>query len=150
MGTDDSGSDDDRARFGEAFSRYRLGDPLLRSRLRRTAIPIGRPGADSVVRSDRMPRLALPRMREGLAEAPPEEPSSEPALTYIGFQLVDKEGRPIPEEPFRAKLTDGRTVEDKLDASGSVRFEDLPPGICSIQFHRIHLHPRYRDGASAG
>lgn len=65
--------------------------------------------------------------------------------TWIEFQLLDNNDKPIANERYIAKLTDGSTKTGNLDANGSARFTGLDPGNCDISFPDLDT----RDWASA-
>ena len=62
---------------------------------------------------------------EGRAEPP----------RWIDIVLVDAEGNPAAEEPFKVVTLDGATVkEDRLDGSGRARVEVEKPGLYKLNF----------------
>jgi hypothetical protein len=75
------------------------------------------------------PRAVLPP-RPKLAEDPPR--------TWIEIELVDTANKPIPNQRYRIKLTDGDWREGVLDNKGRARFSDIDPGNCDITFPDIH------------
>ena len=80
-------------------------------------------------------------------EAPPINPravlpprqirNDAPTKTWIEIQLVDAGGKPVPNQKYRIKLTDGEFYEGALDAKGRARFADIDPGTCDISFPDI-------------
>ncbi|WP_321475354.1 hypothetical protein [uncultured Paludibaculum sp.] len=72
--------------------------------------------------------------------APPPAPpaggagAGAPAKTWIEFKLVDNNDKPIANERYKVKLTDGSTKEGHLSAGGTVRFAGIDPGNCDISF----------------
>lgn len=60
---------------------------------------------------------------------------SKPA--WIGIELVDREGRAVPNEPYEVTLPDGRPVTGTLDRAGKVRIEGIDPATCTVTFPRI-------------
>jgi hypothetical protein len=60
--------------------------------------------------------------------------SSRSTKTWIEFQLLDNDDRPIPNERYKVKLTDGSIKDGHLGADGSVRFSGIDPGSCEISF----------------
>jgi len=84
-----------------------------------------------------LPERPQPRGGGGAAAkpAPAQRPSPPPKLkTWIEIQLVDASGRPRAGEPYVLLLSDGKTQEGTLDATGSVRVSGIDPGACRITF----------------
>jgi type VI secretion system secreted protein VgrG len=55
--------------------------------------------------------------------------------TFIEIQLEDKEGKPVPGEPYRIVLPDGSTAaEGTLNEKGFARVDEIDPGICQVTF----------------
>jgi hypothetical protein len=84
-------------------------------------------GGPSASSASSAPRGAAP------APAPPG-PRPAPTKTWIEFQLLDNDDKPIPNERYKVKLTDGSTKDGHLDSSGTVRFAGIDPGSCDISF----------------
>jgi hypothetical protein len=59
-------------------------------------------------------------------------------LTWISIDLKDKQGRPVPNEAYKVKVSDGTYREGSLDAQGYAKVEGIPPGQCEITFPRLH------------
>ena len=53
---------------------------------------------------------------------------------FIEFRLVDKNGLPVPGEPFRVRLPDQSLQTGTLDHEGKVRFENVCAGQATICF----------------
>jgi type VI secretion system secreted protein VgrG len=53
---------------------------------------------------------------------------------FIEFQLFDKNGDPVPGEPFRVRLPDKSLRTGTLDNEGKVRFERICGGNATICF----------------
>jgi hypothetical protein len=84
--------------------------------------------------------LLVPRKRRLVGmrdeEATPAAPEA-PARTrraWIAIRLVDDDGRPVPNEPYRIVLPDGSTTEGTLDARGYARVDDIDPGTAQVSF----------------
>ena len=56
---------------------------------------------------------------------------------WIGLELVDTEGRPVPGEAFEVTLPDQQKVTGTLDGNGKVRIEGIDPGTCTVTFPAI-------------
>jgi hypothetical protein len=74
-----------------------------------------------------------PEARE--REAPP--PIAPPDTHTVVIELVDAENNPVPFEPYRIKLPDGRVQTRTLDKHGRDRITGIrTPGQCMVCFHR--------------
>jgi hypothetical protein len=68
-------------------------------------------------------------------EAPP--PIAPPDTHTVVIELVDAENNPVPFEPYRIKLPDGRVQTRTLDKHGRDRITGIrTPGQCMVCFHR--------------
>jgi hypothetical protein len=89
----------------------------------------------------RMPRPASAggggENKEGPKPTPPSPRPFTKSKTWIAIELVDDKGKPIPKERYRIELPDGSKVEDKLDANGYARIDNIDPGECQISFPDI-------------
>jgi len=52
--------------------------------------------------------------------------------TWVEFVVVDMEGNPVGDHPYRVTLPDGSVNEGVLDKSGKVRFNGIDPGTCQF------------------
>src|SRR5688572_18564227 len=59
------------------------------------------------------------------------------SLTWIEIRLVDMEGNPVANEPYRIKLPDGGVRQGKLDSNGRAREEGIRPGTCQVCFPEL-------------
>ncbi|MFV8755098.1 hypothetical protein ACNOYE_31510 [Nannocystaceae bacterium ST9] len=68
----------------------------------------------------------------------PEPPPIAPLDTYtVVIELVDVDDNPVPFEPYRIKLPDGRIQTRTLDKHGRDRITGIrEPGQCMVCFHR--------------
>jgi hypothetical protein len=92
-------------------------------------------------------RLPVEERSVKSVEAPPINPravlpprpikNEAPTKTWIEIALVDARGKPVPNQKYRIKLTDGQTHEGMLDAKGRARFDEIDPGNCDIWFPEI-------------
>lgn len=57
--------------------------------------------------------------------------------TYVEVQLIGEDDKPIPREEYAITLPGGKTVTGNLDASGVVRVDGLPAGLCKISFPKL-------------
>ncbi len=77
---------------------------------------------------------------EMCTEEPEEEPapqqpaSTAPKSAWLEIAVVDRDGKPMPAEPYRLELPDGTVKEGVLDGSGKLRLEGIDPGKCKIEF----------------
>jgi hypothetical protein len=58
----------------------------------------------------------------------------EPEKTWIEIELIDKYGKPVPNERFKLTLPDGTVKWGRLDNIGKARVERLQPGTCQVTF----------------
>ena len=63
--------------------------------------------------------------------------SSCSAKTWIGIQLKDNQGNPVPNEAYEIQLPDGRKVQGNLDSQGEAGVSDIDPGNCQIRFPNL-------------
>ena len=87
--------------------------------------------------------LALERPALGYAvrrQKPPPAPAPEPTpgLSFIGIQLVDEDGNPVPGARFQLTFPDGSTREGRLNTRGCIHVEGVTPGNCQISFPDFH------------
>jgi len=66
----------------------------------------------------------------------PEETSAE-ETHWIGIELKDEEGNPIPNEPFMLRFPDGTIYEGNLDDEGKFILKGLAPGDYEVCFPEI-------------
>jgi len=66
-----------------------------------------------------------------------EEEEAEDETHWIGIELVDEDGHPVPDEPYRLRVADGTIREGRLDSQGKARIVGIPPGQCQVNFPRI-------------
>lgn len=66
---------------------------------------------------------------------PPEEVEDH----WIGVELVDEDGKPVPDEPYKVKLPDGTIQSGRLDEKGRARIEGITEsGQAQISFPGLH------------
>jgi hypothetical protein len=58
--------------------------------------------------------------------------------SWIGVELKDTNGKPIPNEPFQVKLSDGSITSGTLDDKGRARVEGVKKGQCEVRFPNRH------------
>ncbi len=56
---------------------------------------------------------------------------------WVEIDLKDQAGKPIPDQDYELKLPDGTTRKGKLDANGTAREKDVPPGPYTIEFPKL-------------
>lgn len=66
--------------------------------------------------------------------------SSEDEETHwVGIELKDDDGNPVPKEVYKIKFSDGKVITGRLDEEGKAKVERLPEGgECEVTFPRIH------------
>jgi hypothetical protein len=115
-----------RARLEDAFRTGRL--VVLGERLVARSSSPAKSAGDS-------PAAAPPAPGGGGGGKPPAPTKPK---TWIRFKLVDQDDKPIPNERYKLKLTDGTLKEGRLDSDGSVFESGLDPGNCEISFPDLH------------
>jgi hypothetical protein len=81
-----------------------------------------------------MPELPAPPEPEPPRPRPAPEPKPK-KLEWLEVELVAEDGdEPLSSRKFAVKLTDGTAEEGELDSQGRLRFDDIPPGTCSVTF----------------
>jgi hypothetical protein len=70
---------------------------------------------------------------------PATEEEKKKKNSWIEIELCDKEGKPVPGEPYEVILPDGQSVASgTLDEKGFARIEGIEPGNCQVVFPRHH------------
>jgi hypothetical protein len=67
------------------------------------------------------------------SQAPPA-PEPKTPKTWVEFRLIDMEGNPVGNMHYTVVLPSGAAEDGYLDSSGSVRFNGIDPGDCTITF----------------
>ena len=62
------------------------------------------------------------------------DPAGDGSKTWIEVELLDSDGQPVPNEPYRVHLPDGSTQEGSTDGQGIARLSGIDPGTCQISF----------------
>jgi hypothetical protein len=63
-----------------------------------------------------------------------EETPAEAETTWIELELLDAEGKPVPNEQYKITFPDGVVKYGRLDSDGKARIEKLQPGSCQVTF----------------
>ena len=68
-------------------------------------------------------------------QTPAEPASSAPPAqkTWVEFQLVDADDRPVADVRYRVELPSGAVREGRTSRSGLIRFDDLDDGTCKLE-----------------
>ena len=61
-----------------------------------------------------------------------------PRKTWIAIDLVDQDGKPVPNEAYRIEAPDGSVYEGVLNDNGFARVDGIPPGLCKVSFPDVH------------
>ena len=64
----------------------------------------------------------------------PAKRAATSAKTWVKFELIDMEGNPVANKHYIVTLPGGATQDGYLDSSGSVRFNGIDEGVCTITF----------------
>lgn len=90
-------------------------------------------GRERILRSVRYE--ALDKAAGGVVLGPAPEPVTPAEDFWIAIELVDEDGKPVPNERYRVRTPDGRIFEGTVDGQGKARVGDLPSaGNCEITF----------------
>ena len=84
----------------------------------------------------RLPAPVLVTFDVRAGEPPPgQEPEGRPrrAQNVIEIELVDTEGKPVPNERYWILLPDGTVREGRLNAEGRAYVGNLDPGECDVR-----------------
>lgn len=57
--------------------------------------------------------------------------------TWIEIELLDEEGQPVVNEPYKLILPDGSVKSGKTDSAGMARYTELDDGNCQLTFTKI-------------
>jgi type VI secretion system secreted protein VgrG len=102
----------------------------------RQAAKSGVPFCEKCAAAARAAALARGATPEEAEEAAQEAGRAGAEKTWIEIQLVDADGQPVANEPFRITLPDGSDRQGVTDAAGLARFDELDPGTCELTFHK--------------
>lgn len=69
--------------------------------------------------------------------APSAGASPTTATTFIGIQLEDEAGEPIPRRKYRLTLPNGGEIDGMLDEYGYAYVDGIEPGACKVSFPDI-------------
>lgn len=67
-------------------------------------------------------------------QAAPAKRQAKTAKTWVKFELIDMEGNPVGNKRYIVTLPGGASQEGYLGSSGSVRFDGIDEGVCTITF----------------
>ena len=65
--------------------------------------------------------------------------------TWVEMEVVDDQGRPLPNQDYLCMLPDGTLREGQTDAQGRVRFDGIDPGNCAFSLTKLSPE-RWRRG----
>jgi hypothetical protein len=113
----------------------RLREAILQAVNRREIVALRRESGISAQSGGGSPvnNQAPPSPRQVRNNALPPPPPKE-EKTWVEFRLVNDDGKPMPGARYKLKVTDGSVREGNLDDNGSVRVQNLDPGMCTISF----------------
>lgn len=66
----------------------------------------------------------------------PTSPENQKKKDWIAIKLLDKDGKPVPYEPYKVTLPDGTVKEGTLDGQGCAKVTGVDPGTCQVTFHK--------------
>jgi hypothetical protein len=68
----------------------------------------------------------------------PPPPQKKKKVAWIAIELVDQDGEPVPDQPYKVELPNGSSRTGNLDSQGKARIEGIdPPGTCKISFPEL-------------
>jgi hypothetical protein len=68
------------------------------------------------------------------APPPPPAPAPPSPKSFIEILVTDEDDKPVANQRYRIKLTDGSLQEGRLDGSGRIYLNPIPAGICELMF----------------
>jgi hypothetical protein len=60
-------------------------------------------------------------------------------LTFIGIELVDEDGDPVPDEPYVIELPDGSKRKGRTDGAGKAQLAGVPAGTYHVTFPQAEV-----------
>jgi hypothetical protein len=66
--------------------------------------------------------------------APPPPPAPPGPNSFIEILVTDENDKPVANQRYRLRLTDGSLQEGKLDGHGRIYLNPIPAGICELMF----------------
>jgi len=57
--------------------------------------------------------------------------------TWIGIELKDNQGNPVPNEAYEIELPDGSKIQGNLDGQGAAGASGIDPGNCQVRFPNL-------------
>lgn len=67
-------------------------------------------------------------------KAPPAARTQLPKTTWLELELLDSQGRPVPNQRYKVVTADGKELEGSLDAQGRARLTGIPQGSNNVSF----------------
>lgn len=125
-----SGSEGESQAEGAGFIRKGGGKATLKSQVEST------PLQDEMASSDeRAANQAAADESQAADQSQPADADTQAAqTTWIELELIDSDGKSVPNEPYKITMPDGSIKYGTLDANGKARIEKLQPGTCQVTF----------------
>ena len=76
--------------------------------------------------------MPLPEQEAEPVLGPSDVPPKPEELVWIGIMLVNQDGVPVPNRPYRVVGPDGQTTQGQLDSHGTAFVRNLPAGSCQV------------------
>jgi hypothetical protein len=65
---------------------------------------------------------------------PEPKPNPEDETSFVGIQMVDEDGKAVPNVKYHLVLPDGTTRDGTLNPNGFARLDGIKPGTCKVSF----------------
>lgn len=68
-----------------------------------------------------------------LLDTPSDDDEPSTSSSFIEITVVDSRGEPICGRPYRLHMPDGSVREGRLGDDGTIRFDGIDPGLCTLE-----------------
>lgn len=79
-----------------------------------------------------VPLAGSPGLAPAVGSSPDQTRSDR--KVWVEIELLDDDGQPVPNEPYRIELPDGSATEGSTDDLGRARVDGIDPGNCNVTF----------------
>jgi N-acetylmuramoyl-L-alanine amidase len=99
----------------------------------RRELTVAASACNLVVRREARRLVQAPKVEEAVEDAlGPAAIAPEAELVWIGIMLVDQDGVPVPNRPYRVIAPDGQTYQGQLDSHATAFVRNIPAGSCQV------------------